>query len=387
LACPKCYLSVPRPFFEMPPVFLSILGGPASGKSYFLAAMTWRLRKVMPKRFLLSFGDADAVLNHRLQEYESLQFLNPKQDELVAIEKTEVYGDLYDTVMFGDQRVSYPRPFVFSVAPREGHPNYGAAANVARTLCLYDNAGESFLPGADSTVSPVTRHLALSRVLMFLFDPTQDMRFRKLCAGKTQDPQMLERSERLDRERPVRQETILAEAAQRVRRFAGLGQNQRHTRPLIVVITKFDSWSALLKPQHLPTPWVANANGSITAMRLDLIEKLSQTLRSLLWQVTPELVSTAESFASQVLYIPVSATGCSPEREPESGRLGFRPKNVKPMWAEVPLLYSMSRWMQGMVPYRKTAEDGKKPAEPGDDSPWSDYPPTHASNRRSDGRP
>ena len=111
----------------MPPVFLSILGAPACGKSYFLAAMTWRLRKVLPKRFSLSFGDADPVLNHRLQEYESLQFLNPKQDELVAIAKTEVQGDPYDTVLFGDQRVSYPRPFVFSVAPLEGHPNYGAA--------------------------------------------------------------------------------------------------------------------------------------------------------------------------------------------------------------------------------------------------------------------
>ena len=68
----------------------------------------------------------------------------------------------------------------------------------------------------------MTRHLALSQVLMFLFDPTQDIRFRKLCSGKTSDPQMMERAERLQRERAVRQETILTEAAQRVRRYAGL---------------------------------------------------------------------------------------------------------------------------------------------------------------------
>ena len=190
----------------------------------------------------------------------------------------------------------------------------------ARALCVYDNAGESFLPGADTATSPVTRHLALSRVLMFLFDPTQDMRFRKLCSGKTHDPQMLERSERLDRERPVRQETILAEAGQRVRRFAGLGQNQKHPRPLIVVITKFDTWSTLLKTQELPTPWVMNSHNSMAAMQLDVIETLSQTLRSLLWQVSPEIVSVAESFASQVLYVPVSATGCSPERDPQNRR-------------------------------------------------------------------
>jgi len=348
--------------------------------------MSWRLRQVLPKQFLLSFGDADPVLNHRLQEYESLQFLNPKQDELVAIAKTEVQGDPYDTVLFGDQRVSYPRPFVFSVAPQEGHPNYGAATSAARTLCVYDNAGESFLPGADTATSPVTRHLALSRVLMFLFDPTQDMRFRKLCSGKTHDPQMSERSERLDRERPVRQETILAEAGQRVRRFAGLGQNQKHPRPLIVVLTKFDTWSTLLPTQELPTPWVMNSQNSMAAMQLDAIEALSRTLRSLLWQVSPELVSAAESFASQVLYVPISATGCSPEHDSKTGALGFRPKNVKPMWAEVPLLYSMSRWMQGLVAYRKTVAGAENSADRHRHSAWADHPETHESGRTANRR-
>jgi hypothetical protein len=394
----------------MPPVFLSILGAPASGKSYFLAAMTWRLRKVLPKRFSLGLSDADPILNHRLQEYESLQFLNPKQDELVAIEKTQAQGDPYDTVLFGDQRIDYPRPFIFSVVPLEGHPNYRAAATAARVLCVYDNAGESFLPGADTAVSPVTRHLALSSVLMFLFDPTQDMRFRKLCSGKTHDPQMAERSERLDRERPVRQETILAEAAHRVRRFAGLGQNQKHARPLIVVITKFDTWSSLLKAgdlavpgaagsqpaiatpstlraaRELPPPYVANFHGPIAAMRLDVVEHLSQALRSLLWEVSPEIVSVAESFAKRVLYVPVSATGCSPERDPRSGAFGFRPRDIKPMWAEVPLLYSMSRWMQGLVPYLKAAGDGQQLAGADGHSPPAPHRATHASSRLADGR-
>ena len=32
---------------------------PASGKSYFLAAMTWPLRNVLPKHFAVGFNDAD----------------------------------------------------------------------------------------------------------------------------------------------------------------------------------------------------------------------------------------------------------------------------------------------------------------------------------------
>ena len=54
-------MSVPRALLEMKPVFLSILGAPASGKSYFLASMTWRLRQLLPRQFALNFGDADPV--------------------------------------------------------------------------------------------------------------------------------------------------------------------------------------------------------------------------------------------------------------------------------------------------------------------------------------
>jgi hypothetical protein len=339
--------------FEMRPLFLSILGSPASGKSYFLAAMTWRLRHVLPKYFLVALNDADPQLNHRLHEYESLQFLNPNQDALVAIEKTETQGDLYDTVLFGDQAVSYPRPFAFAMLPIEGHPNFNTSASVARTLCVYDNAGESFLPGEDAATSPVTRHLALSKVLMFLFDPTQDIRFRKLCRGKTSDPQMMERGERLQRERAVRQETILTEAAQRVRRYAGLAQGQKHSRPLIVVVTKFDSWKDIFNEAVLPPVRVASSASARSAVNLRGIDDVSHRLRALLLMVSPEIVSAAESFSSQVLYVPVSATGRGPETDPNTGAFGFRPKDMEPVWAEVPMLYALSRWMQGLVPFVK----------------------------------
>ena len=369
LACPKCHLGMPRPMFEMRPMFLSILGSPASGKSYFLAAMTWRLRSVLPKYFAVGFNDADPVLNHRLQEYESLQFLNPNQDALVAIAKTEEQGDLYDMVLYGDQAVTYPRPFVFSLLPLEGHANVRASQKVARSICLYDNAGESFLPGSDTSLSPVTRHLALSRVLMFLFDPTQDMRYRRLSSGKTADPQMMERAERLQRERAVRQETILSEAAQRVRRYAGLAESQKHDRPLIVVVTKFDCWKHLLAGATLPAVRIANSQNGHSAVNVAGIEDVSRLVRALLWKISPEIVSAAESFASQVLYVPVSATGRGPETDPPTGALGFRPKDMKPIWAEVPMLYTLSRWTQGLVPFVKPGAASKSDGAATQESP------------------
>jgi len=68
LACPRCHLPVPRSMLEMEPLFLSILGGPANGKSYFLTAMTWQLRKLLPLEFSVAFTDADPAANRVLNE-------------------------------------------------------------------------------------------------------------------------------------------------------------------------------------------------------------------------------------------------------------------------------------------------------------------------------
>jgi hypothetical protein len=293
----------------------------------------------------LAFGDADPGSNRILQEYEEQQFLNANHDQFVAIRKTELQGELYETALFGEQTVSYPRPFLFSLQPLSDHPNAKAASQLSRALCLYDNAGEHFLPGADTATAPVTRHLAMSRVLFYLFDPTQDPRFRAACQANTSDPQMH------DRARTIRQETVLLEAADRIRRHAGLGQNAKHARPLVVVVTKFDAWSSLLdESTALPDPWRRLSGRARHALDTAAVEAVSDRVRELLWSLTPELVSAAENFAQEVIYIPVSATGRSPELDPQTGMLGLRPRDLRPMWVETPLLYAMCRWMKGVIP-------------------------------------
>lgn len=358
LACPKCHLGLPRSLLELEPLFVSILGTPASGKSYFLASMTWQLRQVLPKYFAMSFGDADPTLNRILNEYEEQQFLSPDQDKLVAIRKTELQGELYDTVLFGDQTVSYPRPFVFGLRLSEQHPNFKQGAQCSRVLCMYDNAGEHFLPGADTSSSPVTRHLASSRILFYLLDPTQDPRVRRACGENAHDPQMR------DRARTLRQETVLLEAAERVRRFARLPQNAKHTRPLVVVVTKYDAWSNLLPLDELQrSPWITSKNQGIAAADLSVVDRVSARLRTLLLEHMPEVVSAAEGFAQNVVYVPVSATGCSPEVDPETGMLGLRPKDIRPQWVEVPIVYAMSRWLSGLIPHLRVRapSDGTEP--------------------------
>ena len=92
-----------------------------------------------------------------------------------------------------------PKPFLFSLRPGPGHPA-GQSPDLCRVLCLYDNPGEHFDTGADKTDQQTTRHLARSQVLIYLFDPTQDPRFRQKFREATQ--------RELPPAAPSRQETV-----------------------------------------------------------------------------------------------------------------------------------------------------------------------------------
>ena len=155
-------------------------------------------------------------------------------------------------MLFGEQAISFPRPFMFTLRLAESHLNHAAAGRLARVMCLYDNAGESFLPGQDTAVSQLTRHLALSRSLMFLFyrnfagPPFPPRLPRKECrpADARSLAAIAARSLRAAGHH-------FAEAAQRVRRYAGLSEKAKHSScRLIVVVTKYDCWLSLLEVDH-----------------------------------------------------------------------------------------------------------------------------------------
>jgi hypothetical protein len=346
LACPRCHLTVPRAVLEMEPLFVSVLGAPGSGKSYFLASMTWRLRRTLTKYFCTTFSDADPQANLILNGYEEKLFLNSQPDQIVALEKTQLEGDLYETVRFGERSVSYPRPFVFSLRPMEAHPSFHRARQISRAICLYDNAGEHFLPGEYySPNRPGTDHLAVSRALLFLFDPTQHPRFRQACAGKTKDPQLAKVLW------SHRQDQVLLEAVRRIRARTGLGEHDKSNRPLVVVMTKYDAWSALTNNTELRTAMaIRKTPAGIAGLDQLNIKRVSDQLRAIVVDYAPEIVAAAEAFSSDVTYLPVSALGHRPELDEASGALAVRPSQIRPMWAEIPLLYAIQRSVPDLIP-------------------------------------
>jgi len=362
LACPKCHLSVPRSLVELEPLFLSIFGAPASGKSFFLASMTYQLRQIMSSVFATSFSDADPLLNQQLNEYEESLFLNPRAQEMCSlaslIRKTEEQGELYDQVSYGSQTVSYPRPFLFAMQPQPGHPNSEKADRLGRVVCLYDNAGESFQPGKDVVSSPVTRHMALSRALFFVFDPTQDVRFRNFMDdGSTLNDQMRGDSQL----RLSRQEPILQEAAARIRRYAKLRQSEKHRRPLFVILTKYDAWSHLLEQlvgeDNRSEPWKpigqTQSGERIHGLDMDRIERYARFSRHLMQRACPDIVAAAETFASHVTFLPASAVGWCTHPGRKDGQLYMRPAEARPFWVTVPFLYALARCHPGLIPVLK----------------------------------
>jgi hypothetical protein len=343
LACPHCHLSIAWALLETQPLFLSILGAPGSGKSYFLASMTWQLRQTLRDRFAVSFTDADPLNNQVLSEYEERLFLNPQEDQLVYLPKTEMEGQLYQSVAYGERRVWYPRPFVFSLQPLEGHLDYDKRRLLARTLCLYDNAGEHFLPGGETSNSP-SKHLALSEVLFFLFDPTQHPKFRARCKAHSTDPQMG------DHGWSHRQDQVLLEAANRIRAHSGASSSDKLRQPLVVIVTKYDAWRSLVPNLHLDLNQIVRRAGkTISALDSRVLRTVSDTVRQLLNHHARELVTAAEGFAEEVVYIPVSALGRGPEIIDSSGMLGIRPRHIRPTWSEVPLLFALNRCTKGLV--------------------------------------
>jgi hypothetical protein len=343
LACPRCHLELPRAVIEAEPLFMSIVGAPASGKSHLLAAMTWSLRRLLPEKFSLAFNDADTLSNHILAGYEQTLFFADDTDNPVAIRKTELHGELYDEVRLGQQIISLPRPFLFTLR-HTGRPMDKTDAARMRVMCLYDNAGEHFHPGMDSLSSPGTQHLAKSRVLLFLFDPTQNPRFRDHCRTFSFDPQLYGAS------RTERQETILTESAQRVRRYVGLSPHKKHDRPLLVIVSKADIWAPLLDANIDTEPLISVGDGSSAAVDLPRIEETSRRLRTLLKTWAPEFVAAAEDFCHTVLYVPVSALGRGPELKEETGLLTIRPRDIHPKWVTVPVLYMLAKWASGLLP-------------------------------------
>lgn len=353
LACPSCHLRIPRSVLVYSPFFLSIAGTPSCGKSFYLASMAWQMRKTLPNDFKILISDSDGECNKILNDYEEQLFFNPDPSNLAKLAKTDVVGDWYSSVQYDNQVVTYPKPFYFDIRPGENHPNAELSRRISRLLCVYDNAGESFLPGADTVANPVTRHLGLAQAWLFCFDPTQDPRIRKALVGKSSDHQIT------DSPVTARQETVLNEMINRIRRHSTMGLKEKSEKPLIVVCTKYDAWSSLIG--DLPNPWSSSSRSTSKLLNMPRIEHVSNQLKTVLQKYCPELVAASQSISDLVYFIPVSATGTAPVKDPIKGDYRIRTDLIDPIWCEVPILLALAHRAPKLVRLGRVSSSNGKP--------------------------
>ncbi len=359
-ACPRCHCTMPPILLERPMSIYSIAGAPASGKSCYLVSALREMRRLFATTFSLAVIDADPASSAPLRRQEEALFMARDPDQPVALAKTELADGPYRSVMMEPgAAVLLPRPFVFVVRPQGAHPNAAAAESCSHLMCLYDNAGEHFRPGADTAASPGTQHLARASILLFLFDPTQDSRFRPLLAAISRDPQLALEP------RSERQEILMADMVQRVRTHAGLAAGERLKRVLMVLVAKSDIWSKLVAEEIADDPyWTERTDGRVLGfVDTKRIDRVSGAIRAMLSRFAPELVATAEDACERVLYIPVSSFGASPSPDAASGLLKIRPRDVHPRWVTVPFAYALSRWATTLMGSNKSRGEPQEEAE------------------------
>ena len=349
MACPNCHLHIPQTVIDLSALFFSIIGAPASGKSYFLTSMVWALRNRLSSIFNFSFTDADPLVNAVINEYEQQLFLNPHPDEITVVKKTQLTGDLYREIRLNGMNISLPMPFIFKLQPTGNAVEHHKST---RNLILYDNAGEHFQPGREEINQPATRHLVHSNGLIFLFDPSIDAKMRLKCTNE--DPQIEILADKI-----TNQETLLSEMIKRIRLYSGMKTTDRYNYPLIIAVSKYDLWKDIF-PYDLEnlTAWSCKNGEFEYKLDINTLLDVSFQMRRILNDILPSFVRTAESFASQVFFFPTSSFGSSSELDEKSGLLGIRPEKINPIWIDVPILLLLAS--HGYIP----VHDASLPAEP-----------------------
>ena len=340
LACPRCRLVVPRASLEMPNMVLSVLGAPGSGKSVFLTSMVFAMRQEAA-RFGVRFQDADLTMNKWLLEDEKNMFLEQGAETfrpfLEVVKKTALDDPRYRRSVIDGHEVNFVTPYAFLLTPAAGHPRVAEAARLSRLLCLYDNAGEHFLPGTDAADRPMTRHLAASKGLMFIFDPTKDRRVRRKLGEMSDDASS-------------RQDIVLMEAANRIREHAGIAQTATISQQLVVVLTKFDAWRSLLPDVRGTSYFRAHpSTPQIEGLQWDEVEAVSNACKEFLRSTCREVVTAIESVSDNVLYAPVAAVGWDVRRDTRSGLPSFMPLNTEPQGVLVPLVSLLAKMAPKVV--------------------------------------
>ena len=323
IACPCCHMAIPQDLLQMDQVVMSVVGTAGAGKSVFLASSIWQCRQLLRMKFGVGFRDLAPTWNTWIRAYEEKLFFQQDDTKLQQIEKTDLQAsNISRSVNLRGESVLLPTPSYFRL-------DGGKNGDVERCMVVYDCAGEHFLPGADVHASLVTLHTLSADSILFLFDPSADPRLRP----------MLDRGNGTASNYAQMQDVLLAELAAKSKKYMGNRGGRKLKQPLLFAVSKADMLRNAL-PSDVEL-YKVNDAGRL-ALDVAALRNVSDETESFLDKTVPEVAATARDISNDIWFLPVSALGHNPMRE------GVRPCDIKPMWAELPFVFTLAQ--RGIIP-------------------------------------
>ena len=353
LACPHCHLEIPRSYLNSFPIVTSVVGGVGVGKSYYHATLVQWIRDSLKKNFgwhgeLATYvhqRDGKRPGNEKLTDQAEILFplrrLTEEEENVpVTLEKTDQDDNCQEvkrpTGPNGEMRMEkLIIPFIYDLIPSNGLLNVNENSTSLYSVCLYDHAGENLRLGTDAV--KLSQHLKTSNAIFFLYDPTYNGRFSKAMgySGTTETNQW----------------DIPSNVFRNMKNMITNDVVAMIDVPLVVIVTKCDLWMHLLTPESqknlMSNPW--GSKSGVCSLSQSTLRDVSVDIRNLMEKYDVSFVNDVEQFASDVLYVPVSATGnVKPEVGPDKVPR-YKPHSLKPIWIGVPFLYVLARHRDRLI--------------------------------------
>lgn len=371
LACPHCHLEFPPRYLETKPFTVSIVGATDTGKSFYLLALQDRLSKELGKYNLL-YTDSQTHNNKQLKERcrklfsgegadrEGRRQYVPTSGDFGGTDKGDFVAEILKEVKGKPGKrepYTYPKPFIYFLSPSD--------QSLARSLCLYDHAGERFMEeGMKDPNAPVTGHLRKSDAIFFVFDPTQIDVF-------IEDANLNPRGDQS-------QKNVYNNSMDIFEGMTKYSIKGHYDGTFVVLVTKCDEWMAkgrttskfwkdiwndprwLSKEAETALRPVGNTSSPGPLSRdnkllLNILWEISDLVEQYITELYPQFTNAVKLFCARggkqldVIYVPVSATGVSPRKI--GGENGFYVEELNPQWVEVPFLYALAK--HGLMAVKK----------------------------------